>query len=148
MAACLRSVRHLSSRELLGFHIKGRLPNVRILSNAVNVDLGKKSGRENVNLFDCYFKRSIKEEQNVIKTEIKDLTTRMEKERLKTISKYTETELKQGVWTENSRRAGLVGKKLGMTQLWRKDGRPVRVTLVQVLESFMRIYGWICLQFI
>ena len=35
-------------------------------------------------------------------------------------------------WTRISRRTGVLSKKLGMTQLWKKDGTSVAVTVVQV----------------
>lgn len=35
-------------------------------------------------------------------------------------------------WTRRSRRTGVLAKKLGMTQLWKKDGSPVAVTVLQV----------------
>lgn len=35
-------------------------------------------------------------------------------------------------WKETSRRTGVIAIKLGMTQLWNKEGYPVAVTVLQV----------------
>lgn len=40
--------------------------------------------------------------------------------------------LKEGKWTKVARRTGLIAIKLGMTQLWNKEGRPIAVTVLQV----------------
>ena len=40
--------------------------------------------------------------------------------------------LRKRRWTRFSRRTGMIATKLGMTQLWRKDGTSVAVTVLQV----------------
>ena len=40
--------------------------------------------------------------------------------------------LRKRRWTRSSRRTGVVATELGMTQLWRKDGTSVAVTVLQV----------------
>ena len=44
-----------------------------------------------------------------------------------------DAEEKELSWTFKSRRTGLIGIKLGMTQMWNKSGKIVPVTLIQVL---------------
>ena len=48
----------------------------------------------------------------------------------------SELVLAQREWRKSSRRTGLVAIKLGMTQLWDREGLPIAVTVLQV--GFMR----------
>ncbi len=43
-----------------------------------------------------------------------------------------EEELVQREWKLGSRRTGAIAVKLGMTQLWNKEGRPMAVTVLRV----------------
>ena len=40
--------------------------------------------------------------------------------------------LRKRPWTKVSRRSGVIALKLGMTQLWKKNGMPMAVTVLQV----------------
>ena len=40
--------------------------------------------------------------------------------------------LKQKGWTKSAKRCGVIAIKLGMTQLWDKEGHPLAVTVLQV----------------
>lgn len=41
-------------------------------------------------------------------------------------------------WTPGSRRTGLIGIKLGMTQMWNSMGRIVPITLIKVRDRVSR----------
>lgn len=43
-------------------------------------------------------------------------------------------------WTKVSRRTGLIALKLGMTQMWKKDGMPMAVTVLQVRWRVCQVY--------
>ena len=47
-------------------------------------------------------------------------------------------------WTRISRRTGVLSRKLGMTQLWKKDGTSVAVTVLQVRvqRSYSSVWLW------
>lgn len=49
-----------------------------------------------------------------------------------TTCKSTALVLNKRPWTKVSRRSGVIALKLGMTQLWKKDGMPMAVTVLQV----------------
>lgn len=38
-------------------------------------------------------------------------------------------------WTRNSRRCGLIGKKIGVYPLWLKNGKRVLTTLIQIIDN-------------
>ena len=42
-------------------------------------------------------------------------------------------------WTPQSRRTGVIAVKLGMTQLWNKDGFPMAVTVLQARMAMLQI---------
>ena len=47
--------------------------------------------------------------------------------------------LKKKEWTNLSRRTGILAIKLGMTQLWEKNGVSVATTVLQVVPSIIEI---------
>ena len=135
MAATMRAAYRCCSGIQKGIHQINNLKLTRSFATVVNVELEQKSAAKNKNLLEAYQKKRIVEEEtqrNLGPEELKDFEQKLEEEMKKTVKRYTETELKKGTWTENSKRAGAVGRKIGMSLLWRKDGRPVRVTLIQV----------------
>lgn len=42
-------------------------------------------------------------------------------------------------WTENSKRTGLLGRKIGVHPMWLKNGQKVLTTLIQVLHCIWSI---------
>ena len=137
MAVNFASVLQASRSLKQGVYLLRVLRNIRDFTTAVAIELDQKSGVKN-NLLDAYRKKRIIDETALDgqgPTKCKDLKELVEKERQKVVARYKETELHQGTWTEKSRRAGAVGKKIGMSLLWKKDGRPIRVTLIQVSRN-------------
>lgn len=129
MRAVLRRYKDLPKGITVNFQI------IRPLATVVNIEAAQRSSTKSKSLLDVYHKKKIVEEERQAKLgheNVKNFEERHEEEMKKTIIRYTETELRSGTWTENSRRAGVVGMKIGGSLLWRKDGRPVRVTLIQV----------------
>ena len=59
---------------------------------------------------------------------------------VKSVAQNVESEvLSERKWHKRSRRTGLVGIKLGMTQLWNKEGSPIAVTVLQVFCIFTKL---------
>ena len=137
MAASFASVLQASRGLKQGVYLITVLRNSRNFATAVTIELDQKSGVKN-NLLDAYRKKRIIDETTLERQgpkKCKDLEQMLEKERKKVVARYEDTELQKGAWTEMSRRAGAIGKKIGMSLLWRKDGRPIRVTLIQVSRN-------------
>ena len=114
--------------------VKTRRPFATVL----NVELDQETSVKKNNLLDVYHKKRINDENAMDKlghTKLKSFEEILKEEKKKIVVRFTETEVKKDVWSEKSRRAGAVGMKIGMSLLWRKNGRPVRVTLIQVERS-------------
>ena len=138
MATTFMNVSRCCNQVKRGRYFRTLFNAVRLFAVATNVDLDQKVTAKNKNLLEAYHKKRIIDEKTLNDLgpkQFKDLKEILEEERKKVILRYTETEIKQDVWTEKSRRTGAIGMKIGMSLLWRKDGRPVRVTLLQVQRN-------------
>ncbi len=119
-----------------------RILSARTLSTVTKVEIEDSQGKVKKSLYDVYLEkkaereplrpRPITEEGPVIN----DLATRMEEERKKIVKKDLDIKLEKREYTEKSVRAGAVGVKIGMSTLWRKDGKRVLVSLIQVVRQW------------
>ena len=131
----LRSVFRCYKDITRGICLINCVKNHRQFATVLNVELDQDSSLKKNNLLDAYHKERVNNEKTLDKLghrKSKSFDEILKEERKKTVVRYTETEIKKGVWAEKSRRTGAVGMKIGMSLLWRKNGRPVRVTLIQV----------------
>lgn len=131
MRALIRTLREVQK----GFTVPSNRQLIRPLSAVAYVEVKEESSKKNRDLLEAYHKKRIDDEEVQRKqglAHVDCFEEIYEKEMAKKVIEYKETEIVKGVWTENSRRAGTVGMKIGMSLLWRKDGRPMRATLIQV----------------
>lgn len=137
MAARVKDMMRVQWHILRKNNIRNSFLTIRSFATAVKVELGQGDETKHRNLYEIYHKKKIMDEQSDEKFGpiLKDFETRLQEERQKDITKELSIELKKGEWTEKSVRSGAVGVKIGMTYLWRKDGKATRATLIQVRRS-------------
>ena len=137
MAAWVKDIMRVHWQILPRNNIRNIFHTTRPLATAVKAEFGKQDESKHRNLYEIYHRKKIIDEQSDEKFGpiLKDFETRLQEEKQKDITKELNIELKKREWTENSVRAGAVGVKLGMTYLWRKNGKPTRATLIQVCDA-------------
>ncbi len=142
MAAARVQASSFCHRVLQKYRSLTHLTPIRCLSTVQNVQIDDSSSKNKQSLYDVYLieKKSKERKADGPSQKKRDLTDdhdelmrRVAEERKKVVPKDLKIDLTKQEWTENSLRAGAIGVKIGMSSLWRKDGKRVFVSLIQVV---------------
>jgi len=113
--------------------------NLRALS--CNLKLRSYSSQaEPRNLFELYQKNqswsgnASRGQNEISRVTSESLQNHIDKEKLRFTAKEIKLDSESSVWTPKSKRVGAIGKKLGASHMFSKDGKRHIVTLVQVVD--------------
>eukprot|EP00794_Sanderia_malayensis_P014152 gene14152-15629_t len=141
-AAHVRRVPKICSHVLAKFRTSKIISSNRQLSAVTQVKIDS-GGKVNKSLYDVYLEKKKRElggkarpkKITYEQPEIDDvLAARIEDEKKKIIKTDLNIKLEKREFTEKSIRAGAIGVKIGMSTLWRKDGKRVLVSLLQLQD--------------
>ncbi len=142
MAAARVQASSFCHRVLQKYRSLTHLTPIRCLSTVQNVQIDDSGSKNKQSLYDVYLIEKKSKERKAdgpsqkkrdvgLADDHDELMRRVAEERKKVVPKDLKIDLTKQEWTENSLRAGAIGVKIGMSSLWRKDGKRVFVSLIQ-----------------